>query len=103
MMSKRRRRFSREYKRDVVRMVTESGHSVKDVSKELDVRPDMIRRWVRQLAKDPEQSFPGAGRQKERDAEMVKLRRELSRVREERDILKKAVAIFSDRRLLSPT
>ena len=97
-MRTKRRRFSREYKLDVVRMVTESGHSVRDVSKELEIRPDMIRRWVKQFAEDPEQSFPGIGRQRERDAELAKLRRELSRVREERDILKKAVAIFSDRR-----
>ena len=96
-MSTKRRRFSREYKLDVVRMVTESGHSVVDVSKELELRPDMIRRWVKQLAEDHEQAFPGVGRQRERDAELAKLRRELSRVREERDILKKAVAIFSDR------
>lgn len=97
-MSKKRRRFSREFKLDVVRMVTESGHRVVDVSKELELRPDMVRRWVKQFTQDPEQSFPGVGHQRARDAEVAKLRRELSRVREERDILKKAVAIFSDRR-----
>ena len=97
-MSKQRRRFSREFKLDVVRMVTDGGHDVKSVSKELEIRPDMIQKWVNQLSGDPEQAFPGHGRQKERDAEVSKLRRELSRVREERDILKKAVAIFSDRR-----
>ncbi|MEM7356998.1 MAG: transposase [Acidobacteriota bacterium] len=97
-MSKKRRRFSREFKLDVIRMVTESGHRVVDVSKELDLRPDMVRRWVKQFTQDPELSFPGVGHQRARDAEVAKLRRELSRVREERDILKKAVAIFSDRR-----
>lgn len=64
------------------------GHEVSAVSQELEIRPDMIRRWVRQLAKDAEQSFPGQGRQRSRDAELAKLRRELGRVREERDILK---------------
>ena len=97
-MSSKRRRFSREYKQDVVRMVTEGGHSVVDVSADLELRPDMVRRWVRQFSEDPEQSFPGVGRQKSRDEEVSKLRRELRRVREERDILKKAVAIFSERR-----
>ncbi len=97
-MSSKRRRFSREYKQDVVRMVTEGGHSVVDVSADLELRPDMVRRWVRQSSEDPEQSFPGVGRQKSRDEEVSKLRRELRRVREERDILKKAVAIFSERR-----
>ena len=95
MMRTKRRRFSREFKQDVVRMVTESGHSVDDVSADLDLRPDMIQRWVRKFAEDPEESFPGAGHQKPRDEEVTRLRRELSRVREERDILKKAVAIFS--------
>ena len=97
-MSKKRRRFSREFKLDVVRMVTDGGHELVAVSKELEIRPDMIQRWVKQLAKDPAQAFPGLGRQKERDAELSKMRRELNRVREERDILKKAVAIFSERR-----
>ena len=97
-MSSKRRRFSREYKQDVVRMVTEGGHGVVDVSSDLELRPDMVRRWVRQFSEDPEQSFPGVGRQKSRDEEVSKLRRELRRVREERDILKKAVAIFSEPR-----
>ncbi len=98
MSTKKRRRFSREYKQDVVRMVTEGGHSVSDVSADLDLRPDMIQRWVRRFSEDPGQSFPGVGRQKARDEEVTKLRRELRRVREERDILKKAVAIFSEPR-----
>ena len=97
-MSSKRRRFSREYKLDVVRMVTKGGHGVVDVSADLELRPDMVRRWVRQFSEDSEQSFPGVGRQKSRDEEVSKLRRELRRVREERDILKKAVAIFSEPR-----
>ena len=79
-------------------MVIEGGHSATEVSKDLELRPEMVRRWVAQYGEDREQSFPGLGRQKERDAEMAKLRRELSRVREERDILKKAAAIFSEPR-----
>ena len=97
-MSSKRRRFSREYKQDVVRMVTEGGHSLSDVSTDLELRPDMVQRWVRQFSADPKQAFPGIGRAKERDEEVAKLRRELRRVREERDILKKAVAIFSEPR-----
>jgi len=63
-MSKKRRRFSREFKLDVVRMVTESGHRVVDVAKELELRPDLVRRWVKQFSQDPEQSFPGVGQQR---------------------------------------
>ena len=65
------------------------------VARDLDLRPDMLRRWKRQLEADPRQAFPGQGRLKPDDDEMRRLRRELDRVREERDILKKALAIFS--------
>ena len=66
------------------------------LSRELELRGDMIQRWVKQQREDPEQSFPGQGRPKVRDQELVRLRRE-KRVRsEERDILRKVVAIFSE-------
>ena len=97
MKTKKRRRFSREYKLDVVRMVTDGGHRVSDVAKELEIRADMIRRWVKRFGEGAPSSSGGVSLE-ERDGETAKLRRELSRVREERDILKKAVAIFSDRR-----
>ena len=97
-MKKQRRRFSQEYKREVAEMVLQGGHDVYVLSRELELRPDMIQRWVRQHAKDPEQSFPGKGRPKARDEELLRLKREVRLLREERDILKKAVAIFSEPR-----
>jgi transposase len=90
-MSEKRRLFSEEFKREAVRLAFEGGRSVSEVSRELDVRPDMLRRWRRKL------SGEGAG-PSEAEREMTRLRRELRDVREERDILKKALAIFSDRR-----
>jgi transposase len=89
-MGERRRRFSEEFKREAVRLAFESGRRISDVSRELEVRPDMLRRWRRQLAGGG--SEPSAA-----ELEVRRLRRELGRVREERDILKKALAIFSDR------
>ena len=93
-----RRSFSREFKEEAVRMITESGHSLVQVGRDLDIRPDMLRRWRRQLQEDPEQAFPGVGQRKSRDEEMWQLRRKLDRVTQERDILKKALGIVSERR-----
>ncbi len=58
----------------------------------------MLRRWKRQVEEDGEQAFPGHGRLKADDEQLRQLLRENQRLREERDILKKAVAIFSGRR-----
>lgn len=90
-MRERRRRFSEEFKREAVRLAFESDRRVTEVARELDVRPDMLRRWRKKLA--GEESKPSAS-----ELEVTRLRRELRDVREERDILKKALAIFSDRR-----
>ncbi len=97
-MGSTRRSFSREFKLEAVRMVIEGGHSLAQVARDLDIRPDMLRRWRRQLEQDPKQAFPGVGQRKARDEEMWQLRRKLDRVTTERDILKKALGIVSDRR-----
>ena len=93
-----RRKFTREFKVEAVRMVTSGGHSLVQVARDLDIRPDMLRRWRHQLARDPEQAFPGVGQRTTRDEEVWLLRRNLERVTQERDILKKALGIVSDRR-----
>ena len=90
-MAQRRRRFSEEFKREAVRLAFESDRRVTEVARELDVRPDMLRRWRKKLASEGVK--PRASEQ-----EVTRLRRELREVREERDILKKALAIFSHRR-----
>ena len=93
-----RRQFSREFKLEAVRMVTEGGYSANQVARDLDIRPDMLRRWRRQFEEDPEQAFPGVGQRKAREEEVWQLRRQLERVTAERDILEKALGIVSDRR-----
>lgn len=90
-MGESRRRFSEEFKREAVRLAFESGRRVTEVARELDVRPDMLRRWRKTLS--GKRSSPSTS-----ELELTRLRRELRDVREERDILKKALAIFSDRR-----
>ncbi len=92
----KRRRFDREFKRQAVSLASEEGQSAGQVARDLDIRPEMLRRWKKQFEADGARAFPGEGRS--RDEELVRLRRELRRVTEEREILKKAVAIFSEPR-----
>ena len=92
-----RRRFSREFKAEAVRMVREGGLNLAEVAKDLEIRPEMLRRWKRQVEPAGGGAFPGSGRLAPDDEEARRLRRELQWVREERDILKRALAIFSDR------
>ena len=85
-----RRKHSREFKREAVRLVRERGVTVAQAGRDLDVSVTLLRRWVRELAADPKDAFPGQGQQKPEDAELTRLRREVARLKMERDILKKA-------------
>ncbi len=96
-MSKReRRKFDQSYKTMAVELHL-SGKSCKEVSIDLDVSPDLIRRWVREYKSSGAKSFPGNGRQNlsEEQKEIIALKKALNDAVIERDILKKAVSIFS--------
>ena len=95
---RKRRRFSQEFKIEAVRMVVESGRDLFEVCEDLEIRPDMLRKWIKKFENDGVNAFPVSGRMKPEDEEVRKLKRENARLRMERDILKKAVAICSDRR-----
>ncbi len=95
---KKRRRFSQEFKIEAVRMVVDQGRDLFQVCEDLEIRPDMVRKWKKKFENDGMGAFPGSGRMKPEDEEMRRLRREVERLRMERDILKKAVAIFSGQR-----
>ncbi len=95
---KSRKRYSKEFKKEAVRLVMESDRPTEQVARELGIRSDMLRRWKREQERDEEDAFRGSGRLKTEEEEVRQLKRELARVREERDILKKAVVIFSDRK-----
>jgi len=90
-----RRTFAREFKEEAVRMVTEGGHRLSQVARDLDLAPKLLRRWREELKQEGEQAFPGKGHQKPEDEELRRLKRDNERLREEREILKKALAIFS--------
>ena len=98
MTTKRTRRsFSREFKVEAVRLVTEEGHRIGQVAADLGIRSDMLRRWKRHLAEDGNDAFPGKGRLGSEAQKLRDLERENQRLRQERAILKKALAIFSER------
>ena len=86
----KRRSFTAEFKREAVRLVVERGLPVAQAARQLDVRSTVLGRWVRDFRAEPEQAFPGHGRMKPEQAEIERLKKELMRVKAERDILKKA-------------
>jgi len=94
-MRRVRRAFTPEYKREAVRLVTEERHSLSQVARDLDLDPKMLRRWRGELAEEGVLAFPGKGHQKPEEEELRRLHREIERLRQEREILKKALAIFS--------
>lgn len=94
-MVRKRRSFSREFKLEAVALVTEGGLSVAQAARDLGIHENVLGRWRRQFEEDPEQAFPGKGRLRPQDEELARLRRENEILRQEREILKKAVGIFS--------
>ena len=95
-MVSQRRRFTREFKIETVGLITGSDHTVAEVAKDLDIHPNTLYRWVRQQGQNPQEAFPGKGSQTSETEELRRLRRENQRLKMERDILKKAMAIFSN-------
>ena len=92
-----RKRYDRQFKVDAVRMITDGGHTIAAVSRELGVARSQLQRWKREFQEQPEYAFPGKGRISGENKELEDLRKELARVKEEREILKKAIAVFSKR------
>ena len=91
----RRRKFSREFKVEAVKLVKDRGVSVAQAARDLDVHENVMRKWVKEFGSDPAQAFPGQGQMKPEQQEIERLRRENNRLRAERGILKKAAAFFA--------
>jgi transposase len=91
-MSKRRE-FTPEFKREAVELSQTPGVTVKQIADELGISANMLSRWRRELAQDGNRAFQGQG--KARDDEMARLKRELARVKKERNFLQEAAAFFA--------
>jgi transposase len=90
-----RRKFTREFKIEAARLVKERGVSRVQAARDLDVHVNVLRKWVKEFSTDPKQAFPGNGQVKPEQVEIDRLRREVAKLKAERDILKKAAAFFA--------
>jgi transposase len=94
-MTKKRRNYTREFKIEAVHLWQTSGKSATQIEYDLDIGKGCLYRWKRELTEEGENAFPGHGRLAPDQERIRQLERELKILRQERDILKKAVAIFS--------
>lgn len=99
-MSGKRRKFTREFKVEALRLVEQSGKPLTRVARELGIRADLLHGWKRRFGTgaSAEEVFPGNGSLSPEAEENRKLRRRLAEVEQERDFLKKAAAYFAQER-----
>ena len=86
-----KKRFDREFKISAVKMVTQEGHKASEVARSLEIHPNQLYNWKKKYSDNGDKAFPGKGHV----TEIASLRRKLREAEMERDILKKAVGIFS--------
>ncbi len=95
-MTEKRRSYTEEFKLEALRLLETSGKPARVLERELGIGDGCLRQWKKKLAAEGEKAFPGPGRPgPDQQEEVARLRRELEIAQQERDILKKAIAIFS--------
>jgi len=92
---KKRKGYTVEFKKNAVKLVLDGRHTCRSVEKSLGISPGVVYRWVRQYRASPQDCFPGNGRLRAGEERNRGLEREVQTLRMERDILKKALAVFS--------
>jgi transposase len=95
MEQRSRKRYDAEFKRQSLELWRRSGRSASSIEQELGLYQHALRTWQKELESDPKDAFPGTGHLKPADDELRRLQRENAVLREERDILKKAMAVFT--------
>ena len=95
IMPKEQRTFTREFKLEAVQLAHRSGKSQAQIARDLGIADSTLHHWCKEFAEAGSQAFPGSGHQIAQEEEVRRLKRELEVTRQERDILKKALAIFS--------
>jgi len=88
-----RKRYSKEFKLEAVRLLEAGDRTAKQIEHELGIGSGQVGKWRRELTASGERAFPGNGTA--RDEELVRLRKEVASLREDREILRKVVAMFS--------
>jgi transposase len=89
-----RKTYTEEFKREAVRLCDSRGNA-SAVARDLGISVNLLRKWKQRLAINPDRPFPGQGNPQ--DAELAQARREIARLRQDNEILKKAVGIFTNR------
>lgn len=95
-MHKVQKTYTAEFKREAIRLMQTSGKPIAQVARELGISDTSLHQWRKELAAHGSEAFPGSGHQPALEEENRRLKRELERTRQERDILKKTVSIFSN-------
>jgi transposase len=94
-MKKQRKTYTKAFKLETIKLYESSGKSAAQIEQDLDLPRGMIHKWRRGLKQSEGPAFPGKGHQSEMEAELRRLKRENAILRQEREILKKAVVFFS--------
>ncbi len=94
-MRKRYRKYDRKFKLEAVRMAEVSEKTFTEIERELGITRGLLGKWVAKYSTEGEQAFPGQGNLKPEEARIRALERENVRLRQEREILKKVLSIFS--------
>jgi transposase len=90
-----KRTYPREFKLQAVALANSSGRSTSEIERELGITPGLLAKWKQRLTVDGQQAFPGKGRLKEDEELIRRLQRENEQLRQEREVLKKVLSIFS--------
>jgi transposase len=94
-MARKRRTYTPEFKAEAVKLVTAQGYSIAEAARSLGIHETLLRSWKQALETQGEQAFPGHGKLPPFEEELRRLRADNQRLRAERDILKKATALFA--------
>ncbi|MFL5702653.1 MAG: transposase [Ktedonobacteraceae bacterium] len=94
-MQRVQKAYTAEFKREAVRLAQTSGKPITHIVRELGILDTSIHQWRKELTEHGSEAFPGSGHQTAQEEEVRRLKRELEIVKQERDILKKALGIFS--------
>lgn len=95
MTKQTRKKYSPEFRQDAVRLVTEQGYTRAAAARSLGVDPGMLGRWVREFQENEQEAFRGNGKLTAEQLEIRRLREENKRLKQEREILKKAATFFA--------
>ena len=94
-MMKKRKTYSKQFKIDAIKLVTEQGYKLTEAARNLGIHPGILGRWKQLNETEGTDAFPGKGNMTPEKEELSRLRKENKRLRMEREILKKATAFFA--------